>query len=40
MGKDYLGEFDVAVEDIFENGQVVQEVREATLLHERSTDQS
>lgn len=27
MGKDYLGEFDVAVEDILENGQVVQEVR-------------
>lgn len=26
MGKDYLGEFDVAVEDIFDNGQVVQEV--------------
>ena len=26
VGKDYLGEFDVAVEDIFENGQVSQEV--------------
>lgn len=26
MGKDYLGEFDVAVEDIFENGQISQEV--------------
>ncbi|KAL9035614.1 MAG: hypothetical protein Q9214_006497, partial [Letrouitia sp. 1 TL-2023] len=25
MGKDYLGEFDVAVEDIFENGQISQE---------------
>jgi phosphatidylserine decarboxylase len=26
FGKDYLGEFDVAVEEIFSNGQVVQEV--------------
>ena len=26
MGKDYLGEFDVAIEDIFDNGQIVQEV--------------
>ena len=26
FGKDYLGEFDVAIEDIFTNGQVVQEV--------------
>ena len=26
FGKDYLGEFDVAIEDIFANGQVVQEV--------------
>lgn len=26
FGKDYLGEFDVALEDIFANGQVVQEV--------------
>lgn len=32
MGKDYLGEFDVALEDIFENGQVVQEVDLARLL--------
>lgn len=27
IGKDYLGEFDVALEDIFSNGQIVQEVR-------------
>ena len=26
FGKDYLGEFDVAVEDIFKNGQTDQEV--------------
>ena len=26
FGKDYLGEFDVVVEDIFANGQTVQEV--------------
>ena len=26
FGKDYLGEFDIAIEDIFANGQVVQEV--------------
>jgi phosphatidylserine decarboxylase len=26
FGKDYMGDFDVAVEDIFANGQVVQEV--------------
>lgn len=26
FGKDYLGEFDVAVEDIFANGQTEQEV--------------
>lgn len=26
MGKDYLGEFDVALEDIFDDGQVSQEV--------------
>ena len=31
MGKDYLGEFDVAIEDIFDNGQVTQEVFIATL---------
>lgn len=27
IGKDYLGEFDVALEDIFTNQQIVQEVR-------------
>ena len=26
FGKDYLGEFDVAVEDIFADGQISQEV--------------
>lgn len=40
LGKDYLGEFDVALEDIFENGQIVQEVRQPMLVHERSTDSS
>lgn len=33
MGKDYLGEFDVALEDVFDNGQLVQEVGLARLLH-------
>ena len=27
IGKDYLGEFDVALEDIFVNGQTIQEVQ-------------
>ena len=27
FGKDYLGEFDVALEEIFSNGQTEQEVR-------------
>lgn len=27
FGKDYLGEFDVALEDIFANGQIAQDVR-------------
>ena len=27
FGKDYMGEFDVALEDIFANGQISQEVR-------------
>lgn len=26
FGKDYLGEFDIALEDIFEEGQICQEV--------------
>ena len=25
FGKDYMGEFDVAIEDIFSNGQIAQE---------------
>lgn len=28
FGKDYLGEFDIALEDIFEEGQINQEVSE------------
>ncbi|KAL8694779.1 MAG: hypothetical protein Q9218_000625 [Villophora microphyllina] len=35
MGKDYLGEFDVAVEDIFENGQIVQEPKWYILKSKR-----
>lgn len=27
FGKDYMGEFDIALEDIFSNGQIQQEVR-------------
>lgn len=27
FGKDYMGEFDIALEDIFADGQVNQEVR-------------
>ena len=27
FGKDYLGEFDVALEELFGNGQTTQEVR-------------
>ncbi|KAL8650827.1 MAG: hypothetical protein Q9210_003596 [Variospora velana] len=38
MGKDYLGEFDVAVEDIFENGQVVQEPKWYTLKSKRKSE--
>lgn len=26
FGKDYMGEFDIALEDIFQDGQVVQQV--------------
>ena len=29
FGKDFLGEFDVVVEDIFANGQTVQEVSQS-----------
>lgn len=32
IGKDYLGEFDVALEDIFNNGQITQEVRLEELI--------
>lgn len=35
FGKDYLGEFDVVVEDIFANGRVVQEPRWYTLESRR-----
>ena len=31
FGKDYLGEFDIALEDIFANQQLRQEVRSRTL---------
>ena len=32
FGKDYLGEFDIAVEDIFANGRPTQEVGSTPLL--------
>lgn len=32
FGKDYMGEFDIAVEDIFADGQIYQEVCVAQLL--------
>ncbi|KAL8946276.1 MAG: hypothetical protein Q9222_007306 [Ikaeria aurantiellina] len=35
MGKDYLGEFDVAIEDIFDNGQTTQEPKWYTLKSKR-----
>ncbi|KAI4201670.1 MAG: hypothetical protein LQ346_002121 [Caloplaca aetnensis] len=38
MGKDYLGEFDVALEDIFENGQIVQEPKWYTLKSKRKSE--
>ncbi|KAI4209921.1 MAG: hypothetical protein LQ351_007207 [Letrouitia transgressa] len=38
MGKDYLGEFDVAVEDIFENGQISQEPKWYTLKSKRKEE--
>lgn len=38
MGKDYLGEFDVALEDIFENGQIAQEPRWYTLKSKRKSE--
>ncbi|KAL8995967.1 MAG: hypothetical protein Q9169_004414 [Polycauliona sp. 2 TL-2023] len=36
MGKDYLGEFDVVVEDIFDNGQISQEPKWYTLKSKRN----
>ena len=35
FGKDYMGEFDIAVEDIFANGKIQQEVAlpSITLAH-------
>ncbi|KAL8659949.1 MAG: hypothetical protein Q9226_000171 [Calogaya cf. arnoldii] len=36
MGKDYLGEFDVAVEDIFDNDQIAQEPKWYTLKSKRN----
>ncbi|KAL9006837.1 MAG: hypothetical protein Q9188_000448 [Gyalolechia gomerana] len=38
MGKDYLGEFDVALEDIFDNGQIAQEPRWYTLKSKRKVE--
>ena len=32
FGKDYMGEFDIALEDIFADGQVQQQVRVEVLL--------
>ena len=37
FGKDYLGEFDIAVEDIFANGQTVQEVTPTVLTFNGKT---
>ena len=38
IGKDYLGEFDVALEDIFVNGLITQEVHpQASYLNARLT---
>lgn len=39
FGKDYLGEFDIALEDIFTDGQIKKEVNiywenQASFLHE------
>jgi phosphatidylserine decarboxylase len=32
FGKDYMGEFDIPLEDIFADGQIQQQVRVAILL--------
>lgn len=37
FGKDYLGEFDVALEDIFANGQTTQEASKITHLDGKFT---
>lgn len=36
FGKDFLGEFEVVVEDIFANGQTVQEVSRSSKRSKRS----
>ena len=33
IGRDYMGEFDIALEDIFANGQISQEVGVLCLRH-------
>lgn len=40
FGKDYLGEFDVAVEEIFANGQIAQEVSELQAVADVPADVS
>jgi len=36
FGKDYMGEFDIALEDIFQDGQITQEVgMESIVCEER-----
>ncbi|EXJ96044.1 phosphatidylserine decarboxylase [Capronia coronata CBS 617.96] len=37
FGKDYMGEFDIPIEDIFANGQIQQEPKWYTLKSSRST---
>ena len=38
FGKDYLGEFDVALEDIFANGEVTQEVKPSCISVDLAAD--
>ena len=38
FGKDYMGEFDIAVEDIFSDGKIQQEVRSPTFSTTAATD--
>ncbi|KAJ5668576.1 Phosphatidylserine decarboxylase-related protein [Penicillium maclennaniae] len=40
FGKDYLGEFDIALEDIFEEGQISQEPKWYTLKSKRLSQRS